>query len=190
MRRATIHALEIRDEADTIRSLTRGDLEAQVLAAERAQATAPPDVSRRLRLTAQAEADAWQQTADATTRHAYAEAANAKALAGRLAIDRQQLEADNAHYERWFAAAASIRKTAAKAQAELERRGPTSQEPGDRRIPDRQAVRASEMLSLAIEAADRIAAERQARADYSSRIKRESQAQLEKEAHFGVEMEP
>jgi hypothetical protein len=57
MRQTAIYALEIRDEAGIIRGLTRGELEARILDAERAQASAPPDVSRQLRLTAQAQAD-------------------------------------------------------------------------------------------------------------------------------------
>jgi hypothetical protein len=58
-RLAAIRALEIRDEADIIRGMTHGELEARTLAAGRAQASGPPDVSRQLRLTAQAEAGAW-----------------------------------------------------------------------------------------------------------------------------------
>ncbi len=45
--------------------MTRGELEARVLDAERALASAPPDVSAQLRLTAHAEADALAQSADA-----------------------------------------------------------------------------------------------------------------------------
>ena len=69
MRQATTTALEIRDEAAILRGLDRGELEAQVIAGERAQAGAPPDVSRALRLTAQAEADALRQSADAEIQH-------------------------------------------------------------------------------------------------------------------------
>ena len=58
MRKAVFAALEIRDEADIIRGLDRGELEARALQGQRARAAAPPDVSRQLRLTAQAEADA------------------------------------------------------------------------------------------------------------------------------------
>jgi hypothetical protein len=58
MRNAVLTALGIRDEADTIRGLPRGELQARTRAGERAQAAAPADVSRTLRLTAQAEADA------------------------------------------------------------------------------------------------------------------------------------
>jgi hypothetical protein len=57
-RHVIIRALEIRDENDIIHGMTHGELEARTLEAERAQASAPPDVSRQLRLTAQAEADA------------------------------------------------------------------------------------------------------------------------------------
>ena len=73
--------------------MDRGQLEAHTAAAERAQATAPPDVSSELRATSQAEADARQQAADAQIRNNPAEAASASALAGELASRRQQLEA-------------------------------------------------------------------------------------------------
>ena len=123
MRQATIRALEIRDEADIVRGQNRGDLEARILDAERAQASAPPDVSRQLRLTAQAEADTWQQATGAATRHDHTQAANAQALASQLAAERQQLEAASTRYEEWSAATASTRETAAMAKAELGRRG-------------------------------------------------------------------
>ena len=69
MRKAVFAALEIRDEADILRGLDRGELEARALQGQRAHAAAPPDVSSQLRLTAQAEADAHQQAADAQTQH-------------------------------------------------------------------------------------------------------------------------
>jgi conjugative relaxase-like TrwC/TraI family protein len=194
MRTAVFAALEIRDEADIIRGVTRGELEARTRQAQRAQASAPPDVSRQLRLTAQAEADAWQQSADAATRHAQAGAANAAILAGQLAADRRHLEADNACYEKWSAATASTRETA-KAQAELERRGITAAAdgPDGRPTPDHQAIRAGELLWRAAEAAGRLAAERQARAEYSARFERESRPQptlnLDRRAEYDAEME-
>jgi hypothetical protein len=123
MRQATITALEIRDEAAILRGLDRGELEAQVLAGERAQAGAPPDESRALRLTAQAEADALQQSADAEVQHDQTGAASAKALAQQLAAERQRLEADNARYEMWSADTGDVREAAGRASAELQRRG-------------------------------------------------------------------
>ena len=195
MRKAVLSALEIRDEAAITRGMTRGELEARARQAECAQASAPPDVSRQLRLTAQAEADAWQQSADAATRHDQAGAAKAAILAGQLAAGRRHLEADDACYETWSAATASIRETAAKAQAELERRGITAAAdgPDGRPAPDHQAIRASELLARAAEAAGHLAAERQARAEYSARVERESRAQpapnLERRAEYDAEME-
>ncbi len=123
MRQATITALEIRDEAAILRGLDRGELEAQVLAGERAQASAPPDVSRTLRLTAQAEADALRQSADAEVQHDETSAASAKALAAQLAAERQRLEAGNARYEMWSADTGDVREAAGKASAELQRCG-------------------------------------------------------------------
>jgi hypothetical protein len=131
MRQATIRALEIRDETDLIRSLTRGELEARILAAERAQATAPPDVSSQLRLTAQAEADTWQQATDAATRHDHAQAENAQVLASEIATERQKLETASDRYEEWSADTASAREAAARAEAELMRRR-VSQQPAGR----------------------------------------------------------
>ena len=195
MRLAAIRALEIRDEAAIIRGMTRGELEARTRQAERARASAPPDVSGQLRLTAQAEADAWQQSADAATRHDQAGAANAAILAGQLAADRRRLEAGNACYEKWSAATASTRETAAKAQAERERRGITAAAdgPDGRSAPAHQAIRAGELLLRAAEAAGRLAAERQARAEYSARVERESRAQpapnLERRDEYDAEME-
>jgi hypothetical protein len=134
MRQATIRALEIRDEADIIRGLTRGELEARVLDAERTHVTAPPEVSSQLQLTAQAEADAWQQAAEAATQHDRAQARSAQALASQIAAERQQLEAVNDRYEEWSAATSGIRETAAKAKAELERRG-LARKPAEQQQP-------------------------------------------------------
>jgi conjugative relaxase-like TrwC/TraI family protein len=133
MRQATIRALEIRDEADIMRSLTRGELEARIRDAERAQDTAPPEVSSQLRLTAQAEADTWQQAAEAATQQDLALATSEKALASQISAERQQLEAASTRYEEWSAATTGIRETAARAKAELDRRGLTQPPTGQRR---------------------------------------------------------
>jgi hypothetical protein len=130
MRKAVLVALEIRDEADILRGLDRGELEARALQGQRARAAAPPDVSTRLRLAAQAEADAWRQAADAQTRHDHTAAANATALAAHLAAQRQRLEADHARYEQWSASTRVIRDTAGKATAELQRRGQAQPDAG------------------------------------------------------------
>ena len=123
MRRAVFAALEIRDEADIIRSLDRGELEARALQGQRARAAAPPDVSSQLRLTAQAEADAHQQATEAHALHDQPGAASATALAVQLAAERQHFEADNTRYEQWSAETHTTRDAAGKAAAELQRRG-------------------------------------------------------------------
>jgi hypothetical protein len=132
LRQAAIRALEIRDETEITRRMTHGELDARILDADRAQASAPPDVSRDLRLTAQAEADAWQQSADAEAKHDPAAAAGAAALARHLAAQRKQLEAANARYETWAADTGSRREAAGKARAELERRELAQQTAGQR----------------------------------------------------------
>jgi hypothetical protein len=136
MRKAVFTALEIRDEADIIRGLHRGELEARVLAGERAQASAPPDVSRPLRLTAQAEADALQQSADTKVQHDEPGAASANALTRQLAAERQRLEAGNTRYETWSAGTRDIRAAADEARAELQRRGHTQPEEEPQARPD------------------------------------------------------
>lgn len=123
MRKAVFTALEIRDEADILRGLDRGELEARVLQGQRARSAALPDVSRQLRLTAQAEADALQRSADAYAPHAHTGAARAIGLAVQLAAERQHLEARNARYEQWSAGTRATRDAAGKAPAELQRRG-------------------------------------------------------------------
>ena len=97
MREAAIGALEITE--DSYRAMTLGQLEAKVAEGDRAQALAPPDVSGQLRLTAQAEADAWQQSADAEVRHDQVESGSAKALAAQLGAEKARLEGINADYE-------------------------------------------------------------------------------------------
>ena len=123
MRKAVFAALEIRDEADVICGLDRGELEARSVQGPRARAAAPPDVSSQLRLTAQAEADTHRQSADVQTQHDHVGAASATVLAAQLAAERQRLEADNARYEKWSTDSRSTREEAGKAEAELQRRG-------------------------------------------------------------------
>jgi hypothetical protein len=133
LRKDTLRALEIADEHAEIRAMSRGDLEAQILEGDRTQSAAPPDTSSQLRMTAQAEADAWQQSADAGAEHDQLRADNARSLAAALAAETSQLEAANARYEEWSARTASAREIAAKAKAELQRRGqqpPAGKAPG------------------------------------------------------------
>ena len=122
MRQTTIRALEIRDETEIVRGMTHGELEAMILDGDRTLASAPPDVSRELRLTAQAEADAWQQSANAEIRHDQTESADAKTLARHMAAQHEQLKVANARYEKWAANTSERREAGGKARAELERR--------------------------------------------------------------------
>ena len=121
MRFSTMEALEITE--DSYRSMTRGELEAWILDGDRAQASAPADVSSQLRITARAEADAWQQSADAEAAHDQAAAAAAKALASHMTAEKTRLEALSTAYEAWAGKTQSIREAAGKAKAELGRRG-------------------------------------------------------------------
>ena len=121
MRFSTMKALEITE--DSYRSMTRGELEARILDGDRAQASAPADVSSQLRITARAEADAWQQSADAEAAHDQPATAAAKALANHMTAEKTRLEALSTAYEAWAGKTQSIREAAGKARAELGRRG-------------------------------------------------------------------
>jgi hypothetical protein len=103
--------------------MTQGELEARILNGERAQAAAPPDVSGQLRVTAQAEADAWRQTADAAAAHDQPAVSNARTRARQLAAETIRLEAMNATYESWSDRTNTVRETTAQAKPELGRRG-------------------------------------------------------------------
>ena len=169
---------------------------------------------RQLRLTARAEADAWQQSAEAASpaRRRRRERTGARR---RLAAERQQLEAANACYEQWSAATTSTREAGAKARAELKRRGLVRQSPGlsqpqaanepEAEITtvdagasgaNHQAARLDELLICAAAAAGRIAADRagrEARAGYAARVGREAQVRpepaLEVQSQYDAEME-
>jgi conjugative relaxase-like TrwC/TraI family protein len=139
LRKDTFRALEIADEQAEIRAMSRGDLEAQVLEGDRAQATAPPDMSSQLRVTAQAAAGAWQQSADAKVEHDQEQAENARSLAAVLAVQMNRLEAADERFEEWSVRTASTREIAGKAKAELQRRG---QQPPGREAPGPQSMTA------------------------------------------------
>ena len=121
MRLSTMKALAIRE--NVYAAMTRGELEARILDDDRAQAAAPAEVSGQLRITAQAEADAWRQSADAAAAHDQPAAVNAQALASQIAAEKARLEAMNATYEAWSSRTSTTRETAAQAKAELGRRG-------------------------------------------------------------------
>ena len=123
-RRATMTALEIRDEAQYLRGLSRAQLEAKVADGDRIMAAAPPDVSDELRRTGQAKADAWGQHADAIVRAKDQEAAQAEQLARLMEAQEATLEPQADAYEAWSAQTAAKREEASKARAELARRGP------------------------------------------------------------------
>ncbi len=137
LRTDTLRALEIADEQAEIRAMSRGELEAQVLQADRAQAAAPPDTGHLLRATVQAEADAWRQAADAEAGHDPVPAEDARSLAAALAAETSRLEAANARYGEWSGRTAGMRELAGKAKVELQRRG---QEPPAGGAPGPQSM--------------------------------------------------
>ena len=146
MRQQAIREMEIRDEAAMWAGMDRGQLEAHTAAADRAHAAAPPDVGSQLRATAHAEADAWQQAANAQASEDEAGANNARQLAGLLGTERQALEARNAEHEQWADSTRIVRDNGDKAAAELNRRGRRVEitQDGDGPRPQEQSAASSE----------------------------------------------
>jgi hypothetical protein len=144
MRRHAIREMEMRDEAAMWAGMDRGQLETHTAAAQRAHAAAPPDVGSQLRAAAHAEADAWQQAADAQASGDEAGANNAQQLAGLLGTERQALEARNAEHERWAESTRTVRENGDKAAAELNRRGHQADTPQGGGTPQPQDQRAAD----------------------------------------------
>lgn len=122
-RKAAMHALEIRDDAERMASMSLGELEAAIAEGDRAVAAAPPDVTSELRLTEQARTDAWAQAAVAEAEGTADAARSAEALARQLDADADRLNPAAVTYEQWSAATAASRDEAGKAKLELDRRG-------------------------------------------------------------------
>ena len=133
MRKDTITHLEIRDEEQLYRAMSRGELEAKELQARRAYAAAgPKDVSAELKDTALAEADQRQAAVEAEAQGDEATAKALHSLADLLGTQKAALEADHAKHENWSAQTAGLREEGGKARAELARRGQASEaRPGE-----------------------------------------------------------
>ena len=91
-------------------------------AAERAQAAAPPDVSGQLRATAQAEADARQQAADAQIQQRPTRGRQRQRTRRRTRRQTPATRSGNTEHEPW-ATDPRHRENGDKAAAELRRRG-------------------------------------------------------------------
>ena len=123
MRRDTITQLEIRDEGQLYRAMTRGELEAKEQHARRAYAAAPKDASAELKDTALAAADQRQAAVEAEAQDDEATAKALHSLADLLETQKAGLEADHASHENWSAQTAGLREEGGKARVELARRG-------------------------------------------------------------------
>lgn len=170
LRQAAIRALEIRDETEITRAMTNGELEARILDGHRALVSAPPDVSRQLRLTAQAEADAWQQSADAQAKHDQTGSAGATALA-RHAVPQPEAE-----------------------PMPEPGSSPGAGQAADGRLGlDDQAARLDRLVGQALGAAQRLTAEnaaREARAGYVVGLERHAHAESEHIVQAQASYEP
>jgi ATP-dependent exoDNAse (exonuclease V) alpha subunit len=119
LRQDTIRALQIPDDEALIRAASHGELEAQILRGQHAQAVAP-EPAHELRAVSLAEAEARIRAADPDIDDsAKAEAAS---LAVILSGQRAELEAVQAEYEHWSAETTEARESAGQAKIELERR--------------------------------------------------------------------
>jgi hypothetical protein len=127
MRRDAITHLEIRDEEQLYRAMTRGELEAKEQHARRAYAAAPKDVSADLKTTALAEADQRQAAAEAEAQGDEVTTKALHSLADLLGTQKAALEADHVKHENWSAQTAGLREEGGKARAELARRGQASE---------------------------------------------------------------
>jgi hypothetical protein len=132
MRKDTLRQLEIRDEEQLYRAMSRGELEAKEQHAHRAYAAAPKDVSAELKDTAQAEADQRQAAVEAEAQGDETTAKALHSLAELLGTQKVALEADHAKQQNWSAQTAGLREEGGKARAELTRRGQASEpRPGE-----------------------------------------------------------
>jgi hypothetical protein len=132
MRRDTITHLEIGDEEQLYRAMSRGELEAKEQHARRAYTAAPKGVSADLKDTAQAEADQRQAAVEAEAQGEEGTAKALHSLADLLGTQKAALEADHAKHENWSAQTAGLREEGGKARAELTRRGQTPEtRPGE-----------------------------------------------------------
>jgi conjugative relaxase-like TrwC/TraI family protein len=123
-RRAALRALEIRPDDERLAAMSRAQLEAEVVAGERAMAAAPEDQTERLRETAAARQNAWVRHAAAVEAGKAEDAERAKATASSIEAHEADLAARTADYEAWSARTAAEREEAGRARAELARRGP------------------------------------------------------------------
>jgi TrwC relaxase/AAA domain len=122
-RKATMRALEIPDDAEVMRAMTRGQLEAHVAKADRAIGTVPAQPSEQLRQTGQAKAGAQAQGAEARVRGDAQAVHDAEQLAAGHAERETELEKQMQAYEKWSQGTAATRELGGKARAELDRRG-------------------------------------------------------------------
>lgn len=183
---AAMRALEMQAEEADVRSASDGELEARVQEHGRALAWAPPEVSEELRAAAQAQADARAQEEEARARGAHELARGAAALA-EVAEERRAALADvHAVYEEWEAHTAPKLEAAEQAAGELQRRDPDyapetqAPEPGAEQQQEPGSGGLNEMTARAVQAAGRIAAEREesraAEQEYSAEREYEAQA--------------
>jgi conjugative relaxase-like TrwC/TraI family protein len=165
---ASVHALELPDEAALLKAMNRGQLEARVQDYRRAEAFAPPDMQAEVgdREHLAEEAKARAEAAIAAGDVAAVQAAEAEA--GQHAGDLARLSVADAARREWREATAAQETAAREAGAELRRRGlaePIPAPPGADHWPMTDAEFGVYLGELAAAAQARQEAEAAAEAD-------------------------
>jgi conjugative relaxase-like TrwC/TraI family protein len=175
--RASVHALELPDEAALLKAMNRGQLEAQVQDYVRAEAIAPPDVQAEVGDREHLAEEARLRADEAVAAGDVAAAETAEAEAAQHAAGLARLAVADAARREWREATAAREAAAREAAAELRRRGveeripvtdaevaEASAQPRDYPAPD-----PAEAARQDAEQAARIEADRQARAEAMAR---------------------
>lgn len=123
-RQDALAALEVQDEAELLRQMDRGGLEARQWAAERVFVYAPPDAGPDLKAAREKEAALDVARAQAETEQDHAVAVKLTSEMEQVAVESAALEKKQATFEQWSDSTKETRLKGDQAQAELNRRNP------------------------------------------------------------------
>ncbi len=121
---ASVRALELPDDDAMVKAMGRGELEARVRQYARAEAAAPPDLSRQLDLADGARDHSRRQAQTARDAGNEELARSAETLAELMTEQGEKMRIAQAAREEWAEAHAGAAEAANQARAELGRRGP------------------------------------------------------------------
>ena len=193
---ASVHALQLPDEAALLKAMGQGDLEARVLEYERAQAFAPADVTAELDSVTRQIGHARTQAAAAAEAGDDRVARGAEGLAGVLGERLARLQVADAARREWAEATAGQEAEARAAERELRARGLAERIPAtdaevaaasaaERETP---AMDPAVWARLKAEQTAQVKADREARAGASARLTPITDAELAR--YGGQQSEP